>query len=257
MAGLGGSRLSQVDPDSPLNQIFTTYFFNQVDPLRKVHAPNDDITYIRPWYFSMVRLGLYGVVFHDGLSDEFVERHQTDRIRFEFVPPETFSRSLNDYRFYIWRDYLLAHPEIRNVFMTDGNDLSVAQNPFRQLRVNRVYVGSEWMDMRENKWMQRRFYLLNQGQHDFQLKLSRWRSNPVYSAGILGGSYQICLEFLNEMIEKFEFLDPEQQAVNLNMAVFNHTVYERFRRRVATGEPVHSLYKRYQDDRQDVWFIHK
>lgn len=246
-----------MDSDSPLNQIFTTYFFNQVDPLRNVHAPNDDISYIRPWYFSMVELGLHGVVFHDGLSKTFIEGHQTDRIRFEYVAPETFTRSLNDYRFYIWRDYLLAHPEIEHVFMTDGNDLSVARNPFDRLRDDWVYVGSEGMDLRENKWMQRRFYLLNQGQHEFKVKTSRLRRNPCYSAGILGGSRQICLEFLNDMIETFERLDPGQQEVNLNMAVFNHTIYQRFRKRAVTGEPVHSLYKRYQSDRRDVWFIHK
>ena len=248
---------SQVAPDSHLNVLFTTYFFKQIDPQRKVHAPGDDIKYIEPWYFSMVRLGLYGVVFHDGLSEEFVRRYQTDRISFEYVPPAAFQGSLNDYRFFIYRQYLMERPQLRNVFMTDGNDLFIVQNPFRELRTDRIYVGSEVGDVRKSRWMMRRFQLLNRGGRRFDFKLSRWRTNPIYSAGILGGSYEMCMEFLNDMTGKFESLDPEQRKLNLNMAVFNHTVYERFRHRRVTGVPIHSLYKRYESDRQDVWFIHK
>lgn len=239
------------------NVLLTTYFCRKTDPQRKEHAPCNDFSYIRPWYESVAALGLEGVIFHDGMSDCFVERYETDRIRFEMVPPESFRYSLNDYRFFIYLDYLRRHPDIGYVFMTDGNDVKVVTNPFPQLRSDRLYVGSEPGDARTNRWMQRRITLLNRGSQEFAFRMSRWRTNPIFNAGILGGPYHLCVEFLDEMVRKFESLDPHQQELNLNMAVFNHTVYQRFRRRLVTGEPLHSVYKEFQQNRDDVWFIHK
>ena len=41
------------------------------------------------------------------------------------------------------------------------------------------------------------------------------------------------------------------------MPIFNYLVYRHFRRKALTGSPIHSIYKQYEDDRSDVWFIHK
>lgn len=237
--------------------LLTTYFCRKVDPQRKEHAPCDDFTYIEPWYSSVFALELDGVIFHDGMSEEFIERYQTERIRFELVPPATFRFSLNDFRFCIYRDYLQRHPEVRYAFMTDGNDVRVVKDPFPGMVSDRIYVGSETGDARTNRWVQRRITLLNRGTRDFDFSFSRWRRNPIYNAGILGGSYGLCMEFLDEMVAKFESLDPHQRELNLNMAVFNHTVYDRFRRRLVTGQPLHSVYKAFENERDDVWFIHK
>lgn len=242
---------------SDQNYIFTTYFCNKLDPQRKTHAPCNDFTYIEPWYRSVEKLNLRGIVFHDGMSQDFINKFQTARIRFEWVDPSRFIYSLNDTRFLIYHDYLMSHPEIQNVFMTDGNDVTIVQDPFLAMHSNKVYVGSETGDMKNNRWFNRRVKFLNSGNHTYTFKLSRFRANKVYNAGILGGSYEICLEFLSEMVRKFKSLDVAQRELNLNMAVFNHTVYNGFLHRSVTGDPLHSEYKAYQNDRRDVWFIHK
>jgi acyl-coenzyme A synthetase/AMP-(fatty) acid ligase len=95
----------RVSASSANNVIFTTYFCRKLDPIRKVHAPCNDFSYIAPWYTSMQELGLYGVIFHDGMSREFIERYQTEKIRFEYIDPREFAGSLNDYRSVIHLHY--------------------------------------------------------------------------------------------------------------------------------------------------------
>jgi hypothetical protein len=65
------------------------------------------------------------------------------------------------------------------------------------------------------------------------------------------------VEFLEHMVETLESLDSERSGMNLNMAVFNYVVHQHFKRRAVTGAPVHSVFKNYENDRRDVWFIHK
>lgn len=247
----------RVSAESANNVIFTTYFCRKLDPIRKVYAPCNDFSYIAPWYTSMQELGLYGVIFHDGMSDEFINQYQTAKIRFEFVDPVEFIFSLNDYRYFIYLKFLEANANYEQVFMTDGNDVKVVRNPFENLRQDRIYVGSETGNFKTNKWIQRRVWLLNSGSKTYRFKLPWRRTNIIYNAGILGGSRQQCLEFLRKMVATLQSLDPEQRNLNLNMAVLNFTVYEYFRKIVVTGEPLHSVFKEYQNARQDVWFIHK
>lgn len=238
--------------------VFTTYFVNNPDPQRKEHAPADDYSYVAPWHQSMTQLGLNGVIFHDGLSAEFMSEHGGNGIQFEFVSPDEFEYSLNDYRFVIYERYLRNHPEIEAVFMTDGNDVAVVQEPFSMIDPKRVYVGSEMEFIEDSQWVKRRFYFLNQGPAQFPMPKSLFRrKHRVYNAGILGGSREICMEFLGHMVGGLAQLTDEQKMLNVNMALFNHTVYAHFKRRAVTGQPLHSEYKDFQADRKDVYFIHK
>jgi len=250
-------QLDGTSPDPEACRVFTTYFCRSADPQRKTHAPADDIGYIAPWYDSMCERGLRGTVFHDGMSDGFINRYTTELIDFEYVDPAEFEYSVNDYRFFRYLDYIERRPELQAVFMTDGNDVRVVNDPFPNLRPDRIYVGSEMEVIDGNQWMQRRLWLLNQGGVDAGLKLSRLRRNWIYSAGILGGHRDICLQFLRQLVDVLARVDAEHRGLNLNMAAYNYLVYNHYRRRHVTGAPLHSRYKRYEDDRRDVWFIHK
>lgn len=205
----------------------------------------------------MQSLGLHGTVFHDGMSDRFINRYTTDRIDFEYVDPSEFEYSVNDYRFFRYLDYIESRPELQAVFMTDGNDVRIVNNPFVDLRPDRIYVGSEMEVIDGNQWMHRRLWLLQKGGVDARLKLSKLRKNWIYSAGILGGHRDICLDFLRDLVGILASVDDDHRGLNLNMAAYNYVVYNLYRKRHITGAPLHSRYKRYEEDRDDVWFIHK
>lgn len=250
--------------------ILTTYFTSKSHPLYGTRAPADSIRYIGPWYVSMRRLGLAGVVFHDGLSDAFVRAHETERLRFRFEDPAGFVHSLNDHRFFVYRRFLEERPEIERLFMTDANDLAVVQDPFPYLEPDRVYVGHQ--DGRLHPPEPADGSYAYQG-YAFVSRLLRqagpayhaWFENlarevdretfPVLNAGILGGRRRPVLEVLERLTAELRVV--AKPGLNLNMGLLNHVLYRNFARRIVTGPPVHSAFGHRQRDRRDVWFVHK
>ena len=84
----------------------------------------------------MTSLGLKGVIFHDGLSSDYMAKLSTVNITFQetelngrsviaiqlcilYLRVYLTHRSTNDARFYIWRDYLRSNANIGRLFVTD------------------------------------------------------------------------------------------------------------------------------------------
>ncbi|MEM8960186.1 MAG: hypothetical protein AAGD38_01795 [Acidobacteriota bacterium] len=250
--------------------ILTTYFTSKPHPLYGDVVPPDSIDYITMWFDSMRAVGLGGVVFHDGLSDTFVATHQTETIRFVYRDPAHFRYSLNDHRFVLYRDYLVEHPEIERVFMTDGNDVAVKRNPFADLVEGLVYVGSQpgrmhppepESDSHESmsySYLREQIATMGPGYDDlFERLETAWRcaSYPVFNAGIVGGHRRTIIDLLNAMIDALETIDKPTE--DLNMGILNYVIYRDYRERFVTNQPVHSVFGQYQNHRDDVWFVHK
>merc|ERR1719223_1001662 len=83
----------------------------------------------------------------------------------------------------------------------------------------------------------------------------------LLNAGITGARRPIYKEFLENMCDTLS--DPELVGTNVNMAALNyvvrksmglrrHTPYSEGALRLVTGAPVHSIFKHFQDDRDDV-----
>jgi len=236
------------------NILLTTYFCKKKDPQRKNFAPCDDIKYIKPWYESIKKLDLNGIVFHDGLSKKFVANYETENIKFVKVDSSKFKYSLNDQRYFIYLDYLKKNQNIKKVFMTDGNDVTVIQNPFEKLNLNKINVGSELSQIYKNKWIQEK---IKQYNSNSKLKFNSNIQDIVYNAGILGGERNLVINFLQNMIIKFNNMNNLQIRQNLNTIVFNNVIYNDLKNNVNTGEPLHSRYKKFENNRKDICFIHK
>ena len=113
--------------------IFTTYFSGLRDDHRRKVVPSDKRRFIEPWWRSLLRLPVQGVVFHNNLSAAFVRNHSTPHIRFERVDAAAhYARglSLNDLRFFVYLDKLRAWPNVRRVWLTDARDVWVMRDPF-------------------------------------------------------------------------------------------------------------------------------
>ena len=87
---------------------------------------NNEINYIKPWYESVDKLKLNGFVFHDNLSDEFVEQYTTDKIKFIRVEDSQYSNL--DYRWICYEKFLEDN-FYDYVFLTDCSDVSIVKDP--------------------------------------------------------------------------------------------------------------------------------
>ena len=234
------------------NVIMTTYFCKKKDPQRNKKANSNDINYIKPWYNSMKKLGLNGIIFHDGLGKEFIKKYQTNKIKFEYINTNNFKYSLNDLRFFVYYDYILNNKNIENVFMTDGNDVKVVSSPFNKF--DKICVGSEESQINKNQWIQDKINSFNDNK---KLYFKNDNNGKVYNAGILGGNRKNVLFFLEKMINIFKNIDEKNINKNNNMIVFNYIIYIFLNQNVITGEKLHSKYRKFENNRKDICFIHK
>ena len=146
----------------------TTYFCKKKDPQRNKYASCSNISYIKPWYYSLKRLNLNGIVFYDNIDNEFIKKYQTKKIKFIYVDSSKFTLSVNDQRYLIYYNYLLNHPEIKNVFMTDGNDVTIVKSPFDTF--NNICVGSELDYIDKSDYMKYKILSLNENKISLYIK---------------------------------------------------------------------------------------
>lgn len=230
--------------------LVTTYFTARPDPQRGLAQAPDSYDYIAPWYESVNRLGLSGIIFHDGLSGDFVRRYTTANVSFVAVSAD-YAFSTNDHRFFVYRDYLRTSAADA-VFFTDVSDVTIAMDPFDFVEPDTLYVGDNGRRrIAANAWLRDLAARSHREEYiAFCRSHSRRRS---YNAGVLGGTRGVVLSFVDRMCE--QLLAAQCHELNTNMLVFNFVAYERFRGRVTRR--LCSNFKRFETWRTDVPFIHK
>lgn len=209
---------------------------------------------MEPWYESMKRHKLEGVVFHDELSSKFVCKYSTDRIQFRRAEIEAYPNySLNDVRFWVYLAYITDCTEsyLTKLFLTDLCDVEIKKNPFPfTTDKSSLYIGNEpGMTIGSNPWMMRKISK-SYGAID---KFKPYLKNDLLNCGIVGAHRGTVMRFLRAMTAELQETD---RFENANMAAANYVAYTVFKNKIVTGFPLVSRYKRYED-RNDVYFVHK
>ena len=223
------------DTEKNLSQhlIFTTYFTTKKDPQRAQRAPKNDIKFIAPWYESINAIRVPGIVFHDGLSADFIEEYSTQYVK--FLRCHLGAYSLNDERFFIYYQYILEHcPKLEYVLFTDGSDVLIKRNPFdlfKQYSPNTIFVGRDDGNLiRQCKFKKN---LIRVFQQDRKHRVeANFFNLPMYSAGILGGSLIAVVYFLRQFLQLLEECNSDR---NHNMAAFNYTLFKYWYPKIMRG----------------------
>tara|TARA_B100000959_G_scaffold67431_1_gene71519 strand:+ start:278 stop:1036 length:759 start_codon:yes stop_codon:yes gene_type:complete len=217
-----------------------------------------DFSYIEKWYHSVDSLKLNAVIFYDNLTPEFIALHETDKIK--FVEVESSKYTNNDWRFFCYRQYLEENP-CETVFLSDCSDVVVIKDP-RQLL-------NEYPDY--NFFACKDIVKLSQYQYGAAsfpkiIKAAGWAGKDFFeengdkldliNMGILGGKYEDMMDFLNLFVAMRSRYPDE--IFNMNMALGQFLLRYALKDRPSLiGDPVTSIYKGHEDDRKDVFFIHK
>lgn len=244
--------------------VCTTYFSKKIHP----NDPTDthvsgrtedgrviqnDIQYIEPWYNSMNKLNLDGIIFYDNLTEDFVDKYETDKIKFICVDTSKYSN--NDWRFFVYRDYF-SQNKYDAIFLTDGSDVSVVQDPQRILE---QYKYIDFFLCKDSILLNQFPYISihNQAKWDnLQWFAKNAKTLPLINMGVIGGSYNNMQEFLKHFCEtRIQLSNPDFNAdMWVGQYVFRHKLAHK---NLLLGEPFTSNFKQYENDRQDVYFIHK
>lgn len=233
--------------------IISYYFTSAPDPQGRVSINRSDPAYIQAWYDSVVKHGLKPVLFHDGITTDFINHFP--ELKTIQVPPVPLRMQLHDYHWVISHNYLIRHKEIENLFFTDCPDCEVINNPFIQEGYDstKLYCADEPETITESKWIQH--CLKNPVWANMEGFAEILASNEaLYNGGVLGGGRDIVLKFtglISELVEQVKFRINDGTG---DMALYNYILHKHFN--PVHGFPVNSVFKAYEN-RNDVWFKHK
>ncbi len=202
-------------------------------------AKPDEFARIKVWYDSLQKVGCNGVIFHDCLSEPFVDKWQNEKVSFEYWELKT-PRSVNDERYYCYLDYLERNPQIERVFLLDLFDVEFFRNPFLLIddkKYDMLSGGDEGVfNDEQNK--QKMIAAFGEAHYENEIKLH---------AGTCGASRESMLKLLRAIVSVFDELSAKGQMQNLNMAVYNKCLYDLFEKhRILYGYPLNSKFKSYE-----------
>jgi glycosyltransferase involved in cell wall biosynthesis len=215
--------------------ILTAYFTLQKDPQRELNW-SKGAEGLSALIESCINLRVKLVVFYDSINQDFIDLNESALIQFIRIKPFK-EYSTNVYRRIVFYEYLKLkhHPK---VFMVDSTDVEVLKYPFDLIKEGVLYVGDE-MKVLKNKWIIEQF---ERASIDYDDIMDKYGDNQLLNAGIIGGSYDIALEFLakNTDIHTKYSRGVEKST---DMAVFNYVVFSFFNERYEHGDHINTPFK--------------
>jgi hypothetical protein len=233
------------------NIILTSYLTQRDDPQSKwdprpARWPQNSDGVVRAWIESVRRLNLNAVIFHDGLSEEFTGRWESDCVT--FIGPvqwKTVWTPLEE-RVVIYRDFLTEW-QFDYILTADLFDVEFHSDPFDVINdPTQLYIGSEPTLIGHSivgDWMRATY-----GQ-------AYYADRPTLNCGIVGGHSDLLVGFLSR------WLDEMSQAVKpivlpFDMASFNRLIY-REKIPYVTGHPLHTRFRQNEGPESGAAIRHK
>jgi hypothetical protein len=207
------------------------------DPQRGEKISTDYANYLRPWWTTVNRVGLAGVVLHDGLPKDFTDSATTKYVRFKRMEPGEWP-ILHD-RHRLFRDYLNSSDD-EYVFITDISDVAFKRDPFTLVRADRgqhrLFIGSEQKLIGECRCLRKEVA----DQFGCLLHAERQVVNP----GIVGGLKHEVIHFLERVID---CIAEQKRLLNSDMSIINKVVHDTYAwSELFTGLPLHSRFKKWE-----------
>lgn len=213
---------------------------------------NNSYEYLKVWKASIETNNLTGIIFHDDLSDEFVKNNSSDNIKFIKVKDSSYSN--NDYRFFCFRDFL-TNNEFDIVFHADLSDVKVVSSPEKLLR---DFNNVDFFACQDSIMLNQFPYADGHQQfqwEDYVYILLNQSSLPLINMGVVGGNYNNMLDFYSKFCKIREDCNVD---ANINMWICQYLLRIIYKnKKILVGDPVCSEYKKFQENRKDVYFIHK
>ena len=267
--------VEKTENDLTLKEVIVTcYFTMKPDPLTGLSRNAADFKYIQPWYDSLLKITASGIILHDGLEQEFIDRYQNEQIQFRFC--EMGNYSIFEERWLLYSLFLKQLPLLEKVFFTDSNDVYITQNPFPLItNKSALYVGRDNANrIKDSGWLKEECAKFL-AESNYQLAKT-YEYLWMYNAGVTGGSYAI-MRFLTHEISKLVLLASSNH--HKDMTLLNIVIHEHFfpflsrnnweqrlvdpkidafasHTHLITGYPFNSGFKDFDFD-SNAYFIHK
>ena len=176
----------------PSSVIIGASFFKKPDYQRPKTNFNC-INYFKPWYDSIHRLNLHGVLLYDNLHLKIISKYQTNLFTFHYVNTRLYSQQLwaGDWRLLAALSYLENRTYIKYVTLTDVSDVTFNKNPvefFQKHPEKKLFFSFEaagnrdWMQIYWKKCLSKKYPV---------------RQTKIYAVGMFAGEYSYIVQHLN------------------------------------------------------------
>lgn len=229
------------------NLLISCYFTSRRDPQRGELWKPDDFSVMREWYWTARQyLDSDMVLLHDGLSPAFLDSLLCTTY---FCNAKNMDKSLNDARFYYWRNHI-ANSDCDRALITDISDVEFYKNPFKLMEQgdeSTLYIGSNDVWSEKPKFHNKLLQVMSQEQADAIM------NRPLINPGIIGGSKTVVMRFLLEMCRELTYCNASE---NMNMPIANKIIYYGDYK-ISTGHPLHTRFKKYEGRNSGAYVRHK
>ena len=197
--------------------VLTSYFTTQPDPQRNIPTDNNNFDYIKPLYESAIQHEIPVVIFHDGLSVEFIDKYSNYLIKFEKVNLRD-SISMNDERFLFYQEYI-RREEIEKqysyIMLTDVSDVIFLRNPF-EFDLQSMDDCKIWV-LRENVRMAEIYPVLKDcySHKSSFVNINFSKDDMIFNAGVIGGKVDQVLFLIDELVRELARMDRGKNNCNM------------------------------------------
>jgi hypothetical protein len=242
-----------------MNYIASSIFTTCIDPQRATKwIPT--INTVKDWCESGQAVcekseGVHLLVFYDQLPQEILDTFTGEHTTFIQVE-DCGEVSPYDYRWIVYSNFIENNQDsINNIFFTDISDVIIKKNPFLEMKPNTLYSGDELGTLWDNPWSNSRSSQHRYMISDYGEVFEQYKDRLLLNCGIVGGSIEVMLDFTRKVYKYME-LTIGKSPTDTDMTTHNYVTRKYFPDAIS-GPPLNSVFKRFEVNREDVWFVHK
>ena len=231
------------------------------DVNRNTTLTDDNHQLVKEWAESITAANLKGVIFHNNFSEETCKSFDNETISFVKIAYDT-QFNPNVFRYFAYRNFLRQNiQQIKGIFITDVTDVVLVKNPFTDPlfieNPSTLFCGDE-PKLLNNDWMIAHAENLRKNIPDYAEYESNFGNEILLNCGIIGGSSSLLLYFLQQICEIHQHANRNNKtAYTGDMGAFNYLARTQFNSQLIHGTPVNTVFKEYENERNDCWFRHK
>ena len=235
------------------NYICSTYFKKKANKQSGWVFGFDDYIYMKNWYESANNFNLKCIVFHDSLSNEFIEKYN----KIQFIKVEQSNLNIIDYRWVVYDEYLKNNKENVNLMLfTDMSDVVFLKNPFDLIstKPDTIFVGDEPTTVSDG-WNKKRSVYFHGVIPEIISHEKNNGSKKLLNCGIVGGEVGIVSEFVHEMADIL--LKANLDLTTFDMTVLNYLLYTKYVNKIFSGSPLNTRFKGNEKNNKICYIKHK
>ncbi len=243
------------------NVIMACHITSVYDVNRNTILEDDNYGLVQAWAESISEKQLQGIIFHNNFSQETCYTFSNDSISFVKITHDP-RYNPNVYRYFVYKVFLQNYLHLfQHIFITDVSDVTVVKNPFIDTyfleHPTSIFCGDEPKKLHDS-WMLAHSSHLRETISDFANYETQFAQETLLNCGIIGGNAPLLFQFIEQLcvIHQFANID-NKTAYTGDMGAFNYIARTQFNNQLIHGTPVNTLFKGYENEREDCWFKHK